>query len=113
MHYDNIEIKELMNFIDLEDKRLREKFSHLYTTQKERIFARAIKLNEEVGELCNELLAFVGDQRNDKINNNQNISEKINEELSDVIIVALLLSKTIGVDILEGLKKKIEEINLR
>ncbi|MEA3229660.1 MAG: hypothetical protein U9P44_01985, partial [archaeon] len=78
-----MELNELLDFINLEDQRLIEHFGR-DSSQKERILARTVKLTEELGELCNEVLAFNGDQRQEKLD----IHDKNNlpHEFADVII---------------------------
>lgn len=55
--------QELLQFIDLEDKRLRSRFGKNFSTEKEVILAKTVKLSEEVGELSSEVLGHNGDQR--------------------------------------------------
>jgi len=106
-----MELKELLEFIDLENQRLIERFGKNSSTQQERILARTVKLTEELGELCNEILAFNGDQRKEKLNNyNKN---NLPNEFADVIITALLLAKSMNINIKEALINKIEKINKR
>ena len=57
-----MDFSELLNFIKRESQRLVEKFG-LGLSERERILSRAVKLNEEVGELCSEILASQNDQR--------------------------------------------------
>jgi len=47
----------LFEFIEIWDKRLDE-WSAGKMSKNEQILARTVKLNEEIGELCNEVLAF-------------------------------------------------------
>ncbi|NCF74868.1 MAG: hypothetical protein GWO87_00045 [Xanthomonadaceae bacterium] len=111
--YNNIiimEFKELLEFINLENKRLIKKFGR-NSTQQEKILARTVKLTEELGELCNEVLVFNGDQRQEKLNKyNKN---NLPNEFADVIITALLLAKSMDVDIKKALTDKIKKINKR
>lgn len=60
-----MELKELLEFIDIEDERLKKTHEN-YPDHEKRIMARTIKLSEEVGELCDEVLAFNAMQRKDK-----------------------------------------------
>ena len=106
-----MDFKELGEFIDTEDRRLIERFGDLMPTQQEKILARTVKLTEELGELCNEVLAFNGDQRKEKLHNHN--TDTLSEEFADVIIVALLLAKTMDVNVEEALRKKIEKIHRR
>ncbi|MBT4432894.1 hypothetical protein HOC90_00895 [Candidatus Falkowbacteria bacterium] len=102
--------QELLQFIDLESKRLIQNYGQ-NSTEQEIILARTVKLTEELGELCNEVLAFNGDQREDKLNKMD--KNNLPNELADVIITTLLLAKAMDVDIREALKNKIEKINNR
>lgn len=71
-------------------------------TEKERLFSRVIKLNEEVGELCEAILS-----ENDK---NQRTKEKmidVDAELADVLICTLLLAQGREKDVWEEVKKKL------
>ncbi len=106
-----MELKELLEFIDLENKRLIERFGKNSSTQQERILARTVKLTEELGELCNEVLAFNGDQRQEKLDRHG--KNNLPNEFADVIITTLLLAKSMNVDVKEALINKIEKINKR
>jgi len=102
--------EELIKFIDIEDRRLKEEFRNCDDKEKE-ILARAVKLNEEVGELCNEVLTYCSLQREDKRNNIK--EDALSNEFADVIITALLLAKSTNTEILKALENKIEKINQR
>ena len=104
-----MDFNELLQFIDTEDERIIKHFGS--PTKNERILSRTVKLTEELGELCNEVLAYNGDQRKDKLLNHD--KDNLPNEFADVIIVTLLLAKTMDVDIKEALKNKIEKINKR
>jgi len=104
-----MEIKNLLEFIDLEHKRIIKYYGS--PTKSEEILTRTVKLGEEFGELCDEILSFNGDQRKEKMlrYDKQNLSR----EFADVMITTLLLAKSMNVDIKKALKKKIEKINKR
>lgn len=103
-------LEELKNFIKFEDTRLAKCYEE-YPDKEKLIFAKVIKVTEEVGELCSEILAKGSRQRKAK---NENYSEdKIAEELVDVIITLSLLANSLDIDIEDALKKKIEKINKR
>ena len=104
-----MEIKELLKFIETEDRRLREKYGHLDNDKM--TLARTVKLSEELGELCSEILASDSLQRKDKLDNYD--EENLNSEFADVIITTLLLAKAKGIDIENALKNKIDKINKR
>ncbi len=105
-----MEMKELLDFIDLENQRLIQRFGNS-SSQTERILSRTVKLTEELGELCDEVLAYNKDQRQEKLD--QNDGSNLAHEFADVIITTLLLAKSMDVDIQEALKNKIVKINLR
>jgi len=104
-----MEFKELLKFIETEDGRLKKHYD--LTDQEKHVFARTIKLTEELGELCNEVLAHSSLQRKDKMEKHD--QENLPEEFADVMITTLLLAKSMNVDIEKALEKKIEKINKR
>lgn len=104
-----MDFKNLQQFIDLENDRLMSRFGS--NTQTERVLARTVKLTEELGELCNEILAFHGDQRQEKLDALE--KDNLPNEFADVIITTLLLAKSMNVDIEKALEQKMEKINQR
>lgn len=82
----------------------------LYTQREKEILTKTVKLNEEVGELCNDILSVLKLQRRAKL-------EKFNktnvyQEFADVIITTFQLAVAAGVDVdraVEDKLKKIEE----
>lgn len=105
-----MDFRELLQFIELEDKRLKKTHEN-YDDQEKRILARTVKLSEEVGELCDEVLSFNAMQRKDKQKDYD--GENLPNEIADVLIVVLLLAKAMDVDIKKALENKIEKINKR
>ncbi len=105
-----MEFHELLTFIELEENRIKNYFDSYSDTEKQ-ILGQTVKLTEELGELCNEILAHNSLQRKQKleIHNKENLPE----EFADVIITALILAKTLDVDIIKALEKKIEKVNKR
>ena len=57
--------KEIKKFIDREDKRLIKRFSNL--DSEKNVLARTVKMVEEVGELCEEVLSHNLLQRRKKL----------------------------------------------
>lgn len=104
-----MELKDLLKFIENEDGRLKKYYG--YGDQEKRILARTVKLTEELGELCEEVLAHNSLQRKQKLDNID--KENLPQEFADVIITLLLLAKAMNVDVEKALKKKIEKINKR
>ena len=105
-----MELKDLLKFIEIEDERLKKYYGG-YPDQEKRILARTVKLTEELGELCNEVLAYNSLQRKQKLDNHN--KENLPEEFADVVITTLLLAKAMNVDIEKALEKKTEKINKR
>lgn len=103
-----MELKELLKFIEIEDGRLNSYYSH--SDSEKMVLARTVKLSEELGELCEEVLAHHSFQRAQKI---ENRVSNLPEEFADVIITALLLAKSMNIDIESALKSKVEKINKR
>lgn len=104
-----MDLKELLEFIAIEDKRLDKYYDHL--DKSSMILARTVKLSEELGEFCEEVLAHNSLQRSQKMDNHDKAG--LSEEFADVIITALLTAKSLNIDIEEALKNKVEKINKR
>jgi NTP pyrophosphatase (non-canonical NTP hydrolase) len=75
------------------------------------ILARTVKLGEEFGELCEEVLAYNSLQRKQKLDNHDR--ENLREEFADVIITALLLAKSMNVNIEKALEMKMQRLDQR
>ena len=103
--------KELLRFIKLESKRLVKKYGQGLSS-REIVLSRTVKLNEEVGELCAEILALDNDQRKEKLSKMKE-EDNLPNELADVVITTLLLAEALDVDIKTALRNKIEKINKR
>ena len=100
----------LLSFVKEEDVRLRVYYKDLSPTERERLYSRTIKLTEEVGELCNEILASQKDQRKEKLKDN---TKDLEEEFADVVITTILLALTAGIDIEKSLEEKMKKIEER
>ena len=105
-----MQFEDLKAFIKKEDGRLREQYGPTLDQEK-RALARTVKLVEEVGELCSEVLARQTLQRQEKLE--RSAGSNMANEFADVIITVLLLAETMGVNIEEALARKIETINRR
>ena len=105
-----MKLKELLKFIEIENERLKKYYGG-YSDQEKRILARTVKLTEELGELCDEILAHNSMQRKQKLDNYN--KDNLPEEFADIIITTLLLAKAMNVDIEKALKRKIEKVNKR
>lgn len=83
--------------------------SYKFQTKEERdILVETVKLNEEVGELCNDILGILKLQR--KAKQRKFDKRNIYEEFADVIISTIVLAQTAGVDLERALKDKLEKI---
>ncbi len=80
-------------------------------TKNDRIFARTIKLGEEYGELCDAVLASVGDQRKGKLVKGK--PGDLEEEFADVLIVLFMLAKAMDVDVMKATNGKVAKIRKR
>ena len=101
---------EFLQFIEREDGRLRERFGE-FPDLKMRILARTVKISEEVGELCEQVLSANAMQRTEKTKASNR--ESLSDEFADVVITTFLLAKTMDVDMVDALRKKILKINGR
>jgi NTP pyrophosphatase (non-canonical NTP hydrolase) len=73
-------------------------------SEKERLFSRIVKLNEEVGELCEAVLC--------EFDSNQRKKDKkidLDAELADVIICTLLLAQNREKNVWDEVEKKVEK----
>ena len=103
-----MEFKELLDFVKEQDKILDNKFDF---TGRERVLSDVVKLGEEFGELCDEVLGFYKGQRDEKMTGRD--ADNLSKEFADVLIVLFLLANKMDVDILDGLEKTIEKVRNR
>lgn len=83
----------------------------LSTREEQEILARTVKLNEEVGELCNDILSVLKMQRKSKLENFD--KRNFYEEFGDVIISTIQLANAAGVDIQRAVNDKMRKIEER
>ncbi|MBP6924289.1 MAG: MazG-like family protein [Candidatus Pacebacteria bacterium] len=80
-------------------------------SERERLFSRVVKLNEEVGELCEAVL-----YENDTVQRTKDKVIDLDSELADVIICTLLLAhnreKDIWIEVDKKLTKQMGRFNL-
>jgi NTP pyrophosphatase (non-canonical NTP hydrolase) len=104
-----VELVDLLRFVEIEDEKLKKRYSSL--SSQEMILARTVKLAEEFGELCEEVLTYSALQRRQKLDNRN--EENLPEEFADVIITALLLAKSMNVNVETALETKMHRLNQR
>lgn len=105
-----MDFDELNDFADWESRRLADYYKK---TNEEMVFPTAIKLSEEVGELMDEVLKHSGIQRKEKMESKDVAIGKIAEEFADVVLVATLLAKRLGVDVAHAIEAKIDKVRAR
>ena len=74
-------------------------------SKDQRVFARTMKIVEELGELADEILTGMNLQRNSKIAKFS--EENIHDEFADVLASLILLANEIDIDVEKVIKKKI------
>lgn len=84
---------------------------NLKTEEEQAILIQTVKLNEEVGELCNDILSILQLQRASKL---QHFEKKnIYQEFADVLITLLQLAEYANVDLERATKEKLQIIKKR
>ncbi len=101
-------LQEFQEFIELQHAYYRKVKRQ---TKKDRIYARTIKLGEEYGELCDEVLEYMHDQRASK-SRRHHVGD-LEGEFADVMVVLFMLAKAMDVDIMRALDAKIRRIKSR
>ncbi len=105
MNFNNLQ--EIIKVMD-ENKKPHYK---LYTQREKEILTKTIKLNEEVGELCNDILSVLKLQRKSKLDKFD--KRNFYEEFADVIITTVQLANSAGVDVNRAITDKIKKIEAR
>ncbi len=105
-----MEFKELLKFVEITEGHIARQYN-LNEDNEKKILAVTVKLTEELGELCNEVLSFNSLQRKQKLDNHD--KENLPDELADVLLTTLILAKTMDIDVEKALKKKMKKINKR
>lgn len=105
-----MQIKNLQEKIEI----LNQKSPHhykLYTPIEKEILTKTVKLNEEVGELCNDILSILKLQRKSKLD--KFTKAHMYEEFADVIITTIQLASVARVDIERAVDDKLKKIENR
>ena len=103
-------MKKLLKWVEKERGRL-EKNHGKYPDQEKEIFACVIKLGEEFGELCQEILFHSTLQRKSKMKKFK--KENLSKEFADVLIATILLAQEMNVDVEKALENKMKKIDER
>jgi len=72
----------------------------------QRVFARTMKIVEELGELADEILTSMNLQRDSKVAKFS--KENVQDEFADVLASLILLAIELDIDVEKVIKKKIE-----
>lgn len=83
----------------------------LNTPKEKEILARTVKLNEEVGELCNDILSILKLQRRAKLERFDR--RNIYQEFADVFITLMQLAISANVDLDRAITDKLKTISER
>ena len=73
-------------------------------SENEALYARTLKLMEELGELANEILAKLGLQRQSKLE--QHTQRDLEDEYGDVLLTVLMLGIELDLDVAEIMRRK-------
>jgi len=103
-------IKALQEQVKKFNEKTRPKYK-LYSQTEKEILTKTIKLNEEVGELCNDILSVLKLQRKSKLAKFD--KRNFYEEFADVIITTFQLGSVAGVDIERAITDKLKKIEKR
>ena len=104
-----MDLKNLQNRIREHSKKVPA--YKIATAEEQDILAKTVKLNEEVGELCNDILAVLKLQRKSKLEKFD--KRNFYEEFGDVIISTIQLANAAGVDIQRAVNDKMKKIEER
>ena len=91
-----MEFQKILEFIDIEDKWIGDRHDD-YKDNEKYTLANIVKMNEEVGELCEAVLSKIGHQRKEKLKDFDDST--IGNEVSDVILTTLLVAKSMNIDV--------------
>lgn len=107
MNIDPITIKNLQNNLKTRERELRIKFVSLTKREKD-ILMKTVKLQEEVGELANDILSVLSLQRKSKLD--VFMKKNLYDEFADVIIGTMSLANALRVDVNRAVSEKLEKI---
>lgn len=105
-----MDLKSLQQKVDVINEKKRPHYK-LYTPREKEILTKTVKLNEEVGELCNDILSILQLQRKSKLEKFD--KRNMYEEFADVVITVIQLANVAGVDIERAVNDKIKKIEKR
>lgn len=75
-------------------------------SKDQRIFARTMKIVEELGELSDEILTSMSLQRDDKVK--KFVQKNVDDEFADVLGSLILLGIELDIDVVEVMERKLD-----
>ncbi len=102
--------EELSDFINEYGRKLEQKFGK-YDDREKLVLSSTVKLTEELGELCDQVLAHNLRQREAKLAGQT--AEDLPAEVADVLLAVFMLAKDLEIDLAEAVKMKIEKIKAK
>lgn len=102
-----VSIKDLQYKIRDNERETRIPFISLTKREKD-VLMKTVKLQEEVGELANDILSILSLQRKSKLDSFD--KRNLYEEFADVMIQTFTLANTLKVDMDRALREKLEKI---
>ena len=102
-----INIKELQQTLAEQEINLRIGFASLTKKEKD-ILMKTVKLQEEVGELANDILAALSLQRKSKLEKFE--YRNLYEEFADVVLATFTLANTLNVKMDLAIRNKLKKV---
>jgi NTP pyrophosphatase (non-canonical NTP hydrolase) len=103
-------LKNLQEKIKVLNEKTKPQY-RLYSPTEKEILTKTVKLNEEVGELANDILSVLKLQRRAKLEKFD--KRNIYEEFADVIITTIQLAQAAGVNIDRAVNDKLKKIEYK
>ena len=102
-------VDEFKKFIDDHTELLRR--VHAAFSHREQVLMQTVKVSEEFGELSDEILGSLGNQRESKLEATD--PNAIGDEIADVLITVYILAKELDIDVWAALTHKVEKIKAK
>ena len=104
----DMNFKELTEFATKHSNRLDKGILSGYDQEK-RILHATVKSNEEMGELCDEVLKAIGAQHGNKMVGYK--KEQVENEIADVFFTVAILANLLDIDIEKAMLEKMKLID--
>jgi NTP pyrophosphatase (non-canonical NTP hydrolase) len=100
-------LSDLQKKLAHHEQELRIEFKTLTKKEKD-VLAKTVKLQEEIGELANDILATLSLQRKSKLETFK--KRNLYQEFADVILATVALANGLGVDIDLAVRNKLRKV---